>query len=251
VSALVRLYPAAWRERYEEEFLDLLEARPPTVGDRFDIVRGAIDARRHPQVRRPEAPETTPDGPSHADWLVARRLGIGAVVGSVVWVLAWWVASIGPLVNDGGSSYRDGSAAFPLILLAILLLCGGLVGHLIRLPRAAYVARIGASVTIIFAFMWSFAPWVMPIGLVALLGLLVFALGALATPDWPILATVAVVVGCLSFVVFGIVSAGLVDLGGQVPYEVLLLVAATSTPIWLGIGASLMRRPANVSTPAT
>src|SRR4029079_7068859 len=34
VSALIRLYPRAWRERYEDEFLALLEARPPTIGDR-------------------------------------------------------------------------------------------------------------------------------------------------------------------------------------------------------------------------
>ena len=52
MSALVRLYPRAWRERYEAEFLELLEARPPTIGDRFDILRGALDARLHPQVRR-------------------------------------------------------------------------------------------------------------------------------------------------------------------------------------------------------
>jgi hypothetical protein len=51
VSALIRLYPRAWRERYEDEFLALLEARPPTIGDRLDIVRAALDARMHPQVR--------------------------------------------------------------------------------------------------------------------------------------------------------------------------------------------------------
>jgi hypothetical protein len=250
MSGLVRLYPAAWRERYEEEFLALLEARPPTVGDRFDIVRGAIDARIHPQVRRPEAPEAAPDGRSHADWVVARRLGIGAIVGAVVWVAAWWVASIGPVIYDGYGSYRDGAAAWPLLLLAVALLVGGLVGHLIRLPRAAHVARIGAIVAILFAFMWSFAPWQMHIGLLALLGLLVFAFAALATPDWPILATVAVVIGCLAFVAFGLVAAGLVDFGETVPYDALLVVAVASTPIWLGIGAALMRRPTDSPTPA-
>src|SRR4029077_17181152 len=55
MSALIRLYPRAWRERYEDEFLALLEARPPTFGDRLDIVRAALDARLHPQVRQPEA----------------------------------------------------------------------------------------------------------------------------------------------------------------------------------------------------
>ena len=45
MSALVRLYPRSWRERYEDEFLGLLEVRPPTMRDRVDILRGALDAR--------------------------------------------------------------------------------------------------------------------------------------------------------------------------------------------------------------
>ena len=62
MSALIRLYPAAWRERYEAEFLDLLEARPPTLGDRFDILRGALDARVRPQVQgTPQDPITDVD----------------------------------------------------------------------------------------------------------------------------------------------------------------------------------------------
>lgn len=45
MSALIRLYPRSWRARYEPEFLDLLEVRPPSARDRVDIIRGAIDAR--------------------------------------------------------------------------------------------------------------------------------------------------------------------------------------------------------------
>ena len=50
MSALVRLYPRSWRERYEIEFLAVLASRPPSVGDRVDIVRGAMDARLHPEL---------------------------------------------------------------------------------------------------------------------------------------------------------------------------------------------------------
>ncbi len=42
---LVRLYPRAWRRRYEEEFVALLEEQPLTLGVVFDVVRGALDAR--------------------------------------------------------------------------------------------------------------------------------------------------------------------------------------------------------------
>lgn len=47
---LLRLYPAVWRARYGEEFAELLAARPPGLRDRLDILRGAVDARIHPQL---------------------------------------------------------------------------------------------------------------------------------------------------------------------------------------------------------
>jgi hypothetical protein len=50
VPWLVRFYPREWRARYGLEFAELLSARPPTLRDRFDIIRGAVDARLQPQV---------------------------------------------------------------------------------------------------------------------------------------------------------------------------------------------------------
>jgi hypothetical protein len=47
---LVRLYPRAWRERYEEEFVAMLEQGPVTIKDLFDVVFGAVDAWLRPQV---------------------------------------------------------------------------------------------------------------------------------------------------------------------------------------------------------
>ena len=44
-SALIHLYPAAWRERYGEEFAVLLEERPVGPFDVADVVLGALDAR--------------------------------------------------------------------------------------------------------------------------------------------------------------------------------------------------------------
>ena len=48
---LVRLYPWEWRERYEEEFVALLEGCPASFADVFDIALGALDARLSPQVQ--------------------------------------------------------------------------------------------------------------------------------------------------------------------------------------------------------
>jgi hypothetical protein len=50
MSRLVRLYPQAWRDRYGDEFIALLDERPPTPGDVLDTFRGALDAHLHPAV---------------------------------------------------------------------------------------------------------------------------------------------------------------------------------------------------------
>jgi hypothetical protein len=46
---LLRLYPRAWRRRYEEEVASLLEERHSPL-DWLDVVLGALDARLRPQV---------------------------------------------------------------------------------------------------------------------------------------------------------------------------------------------------------
>ena len=58
MSSLLRLYPQAWRERYGDELLALLQDRPASVTDYFDLIRGALDARLHPQVRGRRASPT-------------------------------------------------------------------------------------------------------------------------------------------------------------------------------------------------
>ncbi|HYI65505.1 MAG TPA: Rieske 2Fe-2S domain-containing protein [Candidatus Limnocylindrales bacterium] len=49
--AILRLYPAAWRDRYRGELEDLLGQRRVRPADLADLLRGAVDARMHPQVR--------------------------------------------------------------------------------------------------------------------------------------------------------------------------------------------------------
>ena len=47
---LLRFYPREWRERYEEEFVAMLEQRPVSIADLIDIVLGALDAHARPQI---------------------------------------------------------------------------------------------------------------------------------------------------------------------------------------------------------
>ncbi|GHO71538.1 hypothetical protein KSC_104300 [Ktedonobacter sp. SOSP1-52] len=48
---LLRLYPRAWRERYEEEMLAVLEQHIITPLTIFDLLLGALDARLDPHYR--------------------------------------------------------------------------------------------------------------------------------------------------------------------------------------------------------
>jgi hypothetical protein len=70
VKWLLWLYPREWRRRYGEEFLALIEERmwSPTVV--LDILRGAIDARLHPQLR------AAPAAASASGAMAPRRRGL-------------------------------------------------------------------------------------------------------------------------------------------------------------------------------
>lgn len=238
MSGLLRLYPAAWRERYEEEFLALLEARPPTLGDRFDVVRGAIDARLHPQVQR--SPQDPISDERAAGPKIARVLGFGAILGGAIWVAAWFLAINGPVVGYGDSSYRDGQGAIPLYLLAVGLLVGGLVGQLILLPSTARLARVGAMIGIPFLILWTLSPWSLPEFVAMIAALLTLGIGAVWAEAWS-RSIGAVVVGSLAVLALVVVPAfsGLLS----VPQEAgMVLIAVLGALIWLGIGGSLVGR---------
>ncbi len=96
MSRLVRLYPKAWRDRYEEEFLTLLAERPPTFGDLVDTVRGAVDAHLNPQAQTEPLPWTHRLPGMLA--LIAGALWSLVFVAFVVWQNgAWAVAMLFPV----------------------------------------------------------------------------------------------------------------------------------------------------------
>jgi hypothetical protein len=53
---LVRLYPRAWRERYGDEFLAIVQSGPLNVQQIVDIVSGAIDAWLSADVQQATGP---------------------------------------------------------------------------------------------------------------------------------------------------------------------------------------------------
>jgi hypothetical protein len=243
VSRLVRLYPSAWRDRYEAEFVTLLRERAPSLPDRFDIVRSAMDAHLHPQVRWATGPAPSPTPLSEGDARLARRLGFGTIAGAALWVSAWIVASLGPIRFDAEGSYRDGAAAFPFLLGAAGLLAGGLGGQLVRLPRNARLARIGSGVAIPFLLLWAVQPWLLWAAVPMIGGLVVLAVGAHRSRAWPTWTSVSIILACL--VVVALMAYGLSTSVDRMAGGMLFLVAAVAfVPVWFGVGATLIRRPA-------
>lgn len=153
MSRLLNLYPPAWRERYRAEVEELLAIHPPALAERLDLVKGAIDAWIHPQVRRPSG-GLVPDGP---EWRVARVM---AVVGGVLFAVSGLiVASSREITSEG---YQDNGAGIPLLIVGMFLT--GVAALAIadegRSRRIAAVMVGGALVTIL--------PW--PIMIVGFFG---------------------------------------------------------------------------------
>lgn len=196
VSALIRLYPAAWRARYGAEFEELLAARPPSRRDLLDIVLAAVDARLSPQVASARIAR-------HAR--VSDRLaGAAALAGGLVWSATYL---IGWLVR------AEGDLSLP-ILVALALMLLSLPGTYVR-PYARPVALAAVAVVASFALLlaevlpWDLLVLVPALAIIGALGPGALALAAaragtpaggrwrllLLTIPWPIIGTIAVFAG--------------------------------------------------------
>ena len=221
----------------------MLGERPPTVMDRIDIARSALDARLHPQMPGMGV-VTTPPPLGEGDVRDARRLGFAALIGAVLWPMGLAVASSGPVVYDEHGAYRDGSAAVPFVLLAIVLLVAGLLGQQIRLPADARLARGSALLAIPFVLVFGVGPWMWPFGLVALGLLVVLAVTGLRSGTWQRGPSLAVVGACLAVVGIVVVALAVAPNDRMVGGAVFAVAGLALVPVWLSVGATLIRRPA-------
>jgi hypothetical protein len=239
MSRLVTLYPRTWRERYEDEFLALLSERPPDPLDRLDILRGAIDARLHPQVQgSPVAPETPVAGspwPIRAGWLT--------LAGGILWIATLVVAINGPIVVDSGKIYRDAAAAMPLFFAAVMLLGVGVIAVVLQMPDSARAARAAVYVSSMAGLLWAFAPWFMWAGIVAFAGLLVVGFGAWRAGRWSSgeLAILVTGVGLGWAPILAFVLGLWVPPAPDADLQFLILVPLVSA--WVVVGTSLVRAP--------
>ncbi len=115
IGLLVRLYPAAWRERYEDEFLAVLEERPLSPFDAFDIALGALDARLRPRSLAIElAPRRNPP-------MNVRIAGYAAIAGGALTLLFIVLGFALPYPMNQLSAYL-----YPVVAVAFLVAVIGL-----------------------------------------------------------------------------------------------------------------------------
>lgn len=131
MSALLRLYPRAWRERYGDELLALLEDRPPSPLDLIDLARGAFDARLHPQL-----PGTQPATPERKNPMSDRLLGFAAIGGGLLFLAGVAMVGLAPLPSIDG--YRETGLALPAILVGLPLIDVALIAAAVRRRGGAW-----------------------------------------------------------------------------------------------------------------
>jgi hypothetical protein len=96
---LVRLYPAAWRERYGAELEELIDRQPASPPVVLDLLLGALDAHVHPELGPTAA---TPDG---VLWIFACHPTRGV-----------WFASAATLVAMVGLAWLRRTFGFNFVL---------------------------------------------------------------------------------------------------------------------------------------
>lgn len=227
MTRLMALYPRAWRDRYETEFQILTSERPPTLADRLDTVRGALDAHLHPQL---------PGAGRERD-----RTGIGTLAGFVLLVVAFVVMANGPVHYDEYGMYRDGALGAPLLFVSLILLSIGLYRVVERLPAGAAVPRAAGWTAIIAGPIWALMPWVIPLGIALLLGVLGLGVGARRAGIWPVWSEV-VLVAALALPTGFMLALPFVPWYAMRVLEISpVLIVGPMGAIWLVVGGLLLR----------
>ena len=81
IGLLLRLYPAAWRRRYGDEFAAILEERPLGPFDVADVLLGAVDAHLNLRGRWADA------GHRRGFTMTLRIGGVAAILFGLLWAL--------------------------------------------------------------------------------------------------------------------------------------------------------------------
>ena len=223
--------PRGWRARYEAELFAILEERPPTFGDSLDLLRGALDARLHPELVEPDLRDLDmpPEG---------RLSGLVVLAGGLTWAAMAVVVAI--------ETYPAWSELTGLFWMSLALTAIGLVGSV----PPARVRQIRSGVTaggVLLGLALLLPPDLKLVPVVSLIALLGAGLLTLAGLRAGLSAAARVAVVALAWVVpfaiAGLGSMGLLDFGPET-VGVQGVVAAPYGIAWIILGALMVRRGA-------
>jgi hypothetical protein len=190
VKTLLRLYPRAWQARYGDELLALLADRPASPLDLLDLVRGAFDARLHPQLAGTAAERTERSVP-----MFDRLPGLTAIAGGIAIIIAVALMALQPVVV--GDDYRDTTLSLiiwgpALVAIDVALIVAGTWRRPAG-PWARADSLLGV-LAIVAGFIW-FTGWPgIIIGLFTLIAVTIAAvvryLMAVAAPAWVVAGSI-------------------------------------------------------------
>lgn len=252
---LIKLYPRAWRARYADEFLALLDTEALNRHGIADVVRGAIDARFHPELL------ITNGGNGMNRWLM-RSGALGAVLSILVVVTA-----LLPVTGMGEELAEFLIVLAPVALLPVVLaLHQESYLHDLHTSRIVMVVGVGGTLAVPLLFLGNMLPGIgswLSRNMPPHFSLLVIALFAM----WMIfssilglrtrtLPTLLVVIGAVSgaswIVLLG--SSSLTQPLSMAARQLLnlnMLIWLLSYSLWtIGVAVWLLRRSAKISLTA-
>ncbi len=240
-ALLIRCYPAAWRERYGDEFASILDERPLGPFDVADILLGALDARLRLRDRR--AVVTQRKGFS----MSLRIGGIAAILGATSLAIAW-------ILGLGLVEVAD-TVAWLMFFMGLALLLIGVAG------LSAFQARIDPGLS------WAAFGLLAAGTIIAAIGVVGTLIGRDGFWDLGFLGFLTAIFGTLLFAIVTYKTAALsrgaavlLAAGAVIPF----VGAVTSQPLFivpalicfllgwflLGVQAIRLDRPATDSSPA-
>lgn len=155
---LLRLYPRAWRARYEEEMRQVLAGEAPTLRLAVDLLAGAVDAHVNPHWTPGREPSPRAIGGPMISKIVAcevRSMKKMAAGRQAAWLIGASSTLAGVAVTltalFGRTSFSEALiyAAFPMALM-----CSSECGYLGRYSATARWVLIGAGNALILGIMW-------------------------------------------------------------------------------------------------
>ena len=244
---LLRCYPAAWRQRYGDEFEAILTDRPLGPFDVLDVLLGAIDAHLHLRGAAFGSAATDRKG-----FLMTLRIGgLAAIAGAVLWAAAFIVSFLRTSPDDPNPL---AGGLFLLSTCGFLLALTGLSAFQARShPRLVWAGfalpAIGAGLAIVGLLLEGvaadreivagFTPWA--IWFVGMLGLLIgsaaFATTTFLTAALSRSAAIALGVGSIGTLIGVAVGSTNEDL------KAVAVVVFVLFPLgWIALGLDAIRR---------